>query len=47
VQVVVKASPAGRAILARRGSMRVRAQLSFTPVGGVTQRLVRTLLVRE
>ena len=31
------------AVLARRGSMRVRAQLAFTPVGGATQRLVRTL----
>ena len=38
---------AGRAILARRGGMRARAQLSVTPVGGVTQRLVRTLSLRK
>ena len=47
LRIGVRASLAGRAVLARRGSMRVRAQLAFTPVGGVTQRLVRTLSLRK
>ena len=47
LRVGVKASLAGRTVLARRGSMRVRAQLAFTPVGGATHRLVRTLSLRD
>ena len=43
VRVAVRASLAGRADLAKRGSMRIRAAFTFTPVGGATQRAVHTL----
>jgi hypothetical protein len=39
--VTVRASRAGAAALARRGSRRIRARFSFTPVGGATQTATR------
>jgi PKD domain len=41
--VTVRASRAGAAALARRGSRRTRARFSFTPVGGATQTAIRSL----
>jgi hypothetical protein len=47
VRVAVRASLAGRAILAKRGSMRIRATFTFTPVAGATQRAVHTLSLQD
>jgi hypothetical protein len=43
VNVTVRPSRAGKAKLARQARLRVRALLSFTPVGGATQTARRTL----
>jgi hypothetical protein len=44
--VRVKPSARGRALLRRRGKLRVRAALTFTPVGGAAQSATRTIVVR-
>ena len=41
--VTVRATRAGAAALARRGSRRTRARFSFTPVGGATQTATRSV----
>ncbi|MGH2978370.1 MAG: hypothetical protein ACRDLQ_01875, partial [Solirubrobacterales bacterium] len=44
--VRVKPSLRGRALLDRRGRLRVRARITFTPVGGAPQSKRRTLSLR-
>jgi hypothetical protein len=44
--VRVKPSARGRALLKRRGKLRVRTAVTFTPVGGAPQSATRTIVMR-